>query len=181
MAYGVIILNSIGATNIDARILNFKSDVSDIDNGGVFSKTGISTDMSEGEVFMADVVDIAAGTVYMAYTAGDIVVEDSMGEKYKLGLVDPRKYTNLQGFVFNGFAPMVGDRIQATMDCFAGSMGANEYVVAVDGTLKMEWAAAPGAGLSWKIVKRHDIAMAPTGELSASNRVEAYQFECVAI
>ena len=115
----------------------------------------------------------------MACSPIDTIVTDAQGNQYKLGLTDPRNFTNVSGIPFDGYKPQVGDRIALTAACLGGSIGSNTYVVATNATRKLTWAAAAVSGLSY-ILRDTSYISIPDGSIG-SQRVTAYLFECVAI
>jgi len=55
-------------------------------------------------------------------------------------------------------------------------MSSNQFVVATNGALQLTWAAAAGAGLTFRLLGAKYISLA-TGAID-TQRVTAYEFEC---
>jgi len=153
----------------------------DIDNGTVFVKGALSTVADESEVFTLSLPSAGTGltNLYMAFTSPLNMVVGADGNEYRMGDLNPKNFTNYDGYVFNGFRLTVGDRIKITADGLGGTMGTNTYVVATAGTGKLTWASAAVSGVSLKLVKT-DFFPIPEGGIG-SQRTVAYVFEVVAV
>ena len=112
----------------------------------------------------------------MAFTAEDVVLTDDLGNQFKVGTLDPRAFTNVKGTVFSGFQPQVGDLVLISADGISGV--ANDFAIAVDGSTKLAFNDAAGAGLSFKVVETTYISVASANNIG-SQRVTAYLLECV--
>ena len=102
-----------------------------------------------------------------------------MGNQYKIGLNDPRNFTNSKGLVFSAYRPQVGDKILISADGIEGT--ADDYAVVAAGETKLQYASAAVSGLSYKVLD--DSAYISIGGASAigTQRVAAVLLECVAI
>ena len=177
MAKSILIPSLIAAKNIDALNRSFVSET-DLDNGNVFGKGELSTNAGESQVYQT--VTPATGSLtglWMAYSPEDVVLTDGLGNQFKVGTLDPRAFTNVAGTVFSGFKPQVGDLVLVSADGITGE--ANNYAVAANGTSKLAFAEAAGAGLSFKVVETTYISLASANNIG-SQRVVAYLLECVA-
>jgi len=153
----------------------------DVDNGFVFQKGALSTDADKSQVYTISAPAAAAGltNLYMAYTAESNVTTGADGNQYRIGDLNPQAFTNITGKVFNGHKIAVGDKIKASAETLAGTKSTNEYVVATAGTMKLTWAAAAVAGVTFKLEKV-DYFSIPQGSIG-SQRVEAYILECITV
>lgn len=177
MAKSILIPSLIAAKNIDALNRSFVSET-DLDNGNVFGKGELSTNVSESQVYQT--VEPTTGSLtglWMAYSPEDVVLTDGLGNQFKVGTLDPRAFTNTAGVVFSGFKPQVGDLVLVSADGISGE--ANSYAVAANGTNKLAFAAAAISGLSFKVVETTYISVASANNIG-SQRVTAYLLECVA-
>ena len=102
-----------------------------------------------------------------------------MGNEYKIGINDPRTFTNVKGKVFSAFKPQVGDKILITAEGIEGSL--NDYAVAATGKNKLQFAAADVEGLSYKVIDKNAYISIGGATAIGSQRVAAYLLECVAI
>ncbi len=172
----VLQLMAVQAKNIDVLNQSFIH-TADVDNSNVFVKEDASIAEGEGEVFTVSAP--ATGSLqglWMAYSPEDNIVTNELGEQFKIGDLDPRAFTNKKGLVFGGFKPQVGDRIVVSEDGISGT--ADDYVVAVDGAMKLAFAeAASTTALCFKVEKAHYLSIAD-GSLG-SQRTKAYVLECV--
>lgn len=179
-AHGVVQCLSVVAQNIDAYNRMFIDESNDVDNGTIFQCSTPSTTSGEDQVYaIATPATGALSNLWMAGSPVDTIVTDALGNQYKLGLTDPRNFTNVAGIPFDGYKPQVGDRIALTAEALAGTKGSNTYVVAADGAVKLTWASAAVSGLSY-ILRDTTYISIPDGSIG-SQRVTAYLFECVAI
>lgn len=177
MAYhGVLIPEAIAATNVDSFNRSV-IEAADIDNGFVLVMGSKSTTSGEAEVF--DVSQPVTGSLtnlWMAYSGDEIVVTDA---RYKGLDPDPRNFFNASGKVFSAYKPQVGDIILLTAEALAGTKSTNGFVVASNAAYQLTWAASAISGLSYKLLGTKYISLA-TGAID-SQRVTAYEFECVAV
>lgn len=153
----------------------------DVDNGLVFQKSTLSTDADKSQVYTIAAPAAAAGlkNLYMADTALLNVTTGRDGNQYRNGDLNPQAYTNVAGSVFNGYRISVGDKIKVSAEALAGTQGANTFVVATADTMKLTWAAAAVAGVSFKLEAESYFSI-PQGTIG-SQRVKAFILECVAV
>jgi hypothetical protein len=180
-AKGVCQCLSVAAQNIDAYNRMFIDETYDVDNGYVFECSIPSTTAGEDQVYTIATPTTGTGltNLWMACSPIDTIVTDAQGNQYKLGLTDPRNFTNVAGVPFDGFRIQVGDRIALTAACLGGSISTNTYVVATNATRQLTWGAAAVSGVSLLLRDTTYISI-PDGSIG-SQRVTAYLFECVAI
>jgi hypothetical protein len=180
-AHGVVQCLSVVAQNIDAYNRMFIDESNDVDNGTVFQCSTPSTTAGEDQVYTIATPASSAGlqNLWMACSPIDTIVTDAQGNQYKLGLTDPRNFTNVAGIPFDGYKPQIGDRIALTDACLGGTKSTGDYVVATASTRQLTWAAAAASGLSYLLRDTTYISI-PDGSIG-SQRVTAYLFECVAI
>lgn len=177
MAYGVLIPESIMATNVDSLNRNVK-DALAVEQGSVFVMGAKSATSGEEEVWEISVPVTASLTdLWMAYSGDEVVLTAS---KYKGLDPDPRNFINAAGDVFSAYKPQVGDLILVTADALAGTKSTNTFVVATDSAWKLTWAASAISGLSYSLIGEKYISIG-NGGISDSQRVTAYELECVAI
>ena len=152
----------------------------DVDNGFVFTKSALSTDADKSEVYtLTTPATGALSNLWMAFTAEDNVLVAPDGNQYKTGDLNPHNFTNVSGKVFNAFKISVGDKVKVSAEALGGTQSTNTFVVATDATMKLTWAAAAVAGVSFKMVKE-DYFSIPTGAIG-SQREKAFILECVAV
>lgn len=177
MAKTILIPTLTAAKNIDSLNRSFIAAV-DLDNGNVFGKGDLSTDTDKTQVYEVETPATGALTgLYMAFSPEDVVLTDDLGNQYKVGTLDPRAFTNKAGVVFSGFKPQVGDLVLMSADGIDGT--ADDYAVAADGEVKLAFASAAIAGLSFKVVETTYISVASASNIG-TQRVPAYLLECVA-
>ena len=92
---------------------------------------------------------------------------------------DVRNFINAIGDVFSVYKPELGDIITLTDDGITGTKGANTFITATDGDPFLNWNTAVVSGLSYKLIGTTYLSLA-TGSID-TQRVTAYQFECVAL
>ena len=175
MAKSILVPTLTAAKNIDALNRSFVGAV-DLDNGNVFEKGELSTNVNESQVYNAVAPTTLSG-LWMAFSPEDVVLTDGLGNQFKVGTLDPRAFTNTAGVVFSGFKPQVGDLVLVSADGISGE--ANSYAVAANGTNKLAFAAEAISGLSFKVVETTYISVASANNIG-SQRVTAYLLECVA-
>ena len=170
----VLVPTLVAAKNIDSLNASFIDLEKDIDNGMVFS----AGNYSKEQVY--DVAEVSELTnLYMAFSPEDTIITDAMGNEYKIGINDPRTFTNVKGKVFSAFKPQVGDKILITAEGIEGSL--NDYAVAEAGNNKLKFAAAAVEGLSYKVIDKNAYISIGGAAAIGSQRVAAYLLECVAI
>jgi len=181
MAYhGVLIPEAIAASTIDSLVRSVV-DAADVDNGNVFVMGARSTTAGLPEVFEISVPLTGAttlGNLWMAYSGDEIVVTDS---KYKGLDPDVRNFYNAAGKVFSAYKPQVGDIIMLTADAIldAYDAGNDLFIVAANSSWELQWSTTnPGTGLTYALLGVKYISLA-TGGID-SQRVAAYEFECIA-
>jgi len=176
MAKTVLVPLQVAAKNVDSYNISAIS-ASDVENGQLFSTSGLSSAADEREVFaIATPATATLSSLYMAYNSEDVIVATANGNQYKVGDMDPRNYVNVAGIVFSAYKPMVGDKILITADGFTGAIGGNTFAVAADGQDKLVWAGAVAGGLSYRLLDTQYISIAGG---FGSQRVTAYLLECV--
>lgn len=169
----VLVPTLVAAKNIDSLNASFIDTNADYDNGAIIA----AGDYSKEQVYsVAEVEDLH--NLYMVFSPEDTIITDAMGNEYKIGINDPRTFTNVKGKVFSAFRPKVGDKVLMTAEGFSGS--AADYAVAEEGSNKLKFASAAVDGLSFKVID--DAAYITIGGATAigSQRVAAYLLECVA-
>lgn len=187
MAYhGVLIPNQIAAMNIDSynrSVISANATPDDLDNGSVVVLSGKSSTSGEGEVWNALLPSTGNGLtgLWMIYSSDEIVLTDA---RYKGLDPDPRNFYNAAGKVVSAFKPALGDIITLTANAISTNTakGANTFIVAVNSTggYKLEWNSTAGSGITaFKLLNTTYISLA-TGAID-NQRVDAYQFECVAL
>jgi len=170
----VLMPTLVAAKNVDSYNASFIDTENDIENGAIIA----AGDYSEEQVYeVAEVEDLH--NLFMVFSPEDTILTDGAGNEYKIGINDPRTFTNVKGKVFSAFRPQVGDKILISAEGIEGD--AAEYAVAAAGKNKLQFASAAVDGLSYKVL--NDSAYISIGGATAigSQRVEAYLLECVAI
>ncbi|MBR0369314.1 MAG: hypothetical protein IJH63_01160 [Methanobrevibacter sp.] len=177
MAKIVLIPSLVAAKNIDSLNQSFLDSSNDYDNGMVF-KAG-AYDSAKQTYTPAAIGSGELHDVYMAFSPEDSIMTDEMGNQYKIGLNDPRNFTNSKGLVFSAYRPQVGDKILISANGIEGT--ADDYAVVAAGETKLQYASAAVSGLSYKVLD--DSAYISIGGASAigTQRVAAVLLECVAI
>ena len=170
----VLVPTLVAAKNIDSLNASFIDSEKDIDNGMVFS----AGDYSKEQVY--DVAAVSELTnLYMAFSPEDTIITDAMGNEYKIGINDPRTFTNVKGKVFSAYRPQVGDKILISAEGIKGV--ANNFAVAAAGENKLQFASAAVEGLSYKVLDNSAYISIGGASAIGSQRVAAYLLECVAI
>lgn len=175
MAKIVLIPSLVAAKNIDSLNQSFLDASNDYDNGMVFNAGAYD---AENQTYTpAAISDLH--NVFMAFSPEDTITVDEMGNQYKIGLNDPRNFTNAKGLVFSAYRPQVGDKILISADGIEGT--ADDFAVVATGEAKLQYASAAVAGLSYKVVD--DSAYISIGGATniGSQRIAAVLLECVAI
>jgi len=177
--HGVLIPEAIAATNVDSFNRSFMCSASSLDNGMVF-QSGIRnwSTGSGAEVF--NIAAPATGSLtglWMAYAGDEVVLTDL---RYKGLDPNPRNFYLAAGNVFSGFKIQVGDIILLTGEALTGT-AALSYANAVNGAYQLTWAAtSAGTGyVSFKLIGTKYISLG-TGAID-TQRVTAYEFECISI
>lgn len=177
MAKIVLIPSLIAAKNIDSLNQSFLDSSNDYDNGMIFAAGAYD---SENQVYTPAAVDgDDLHNLYMAFSPEDSIITDEMGNQYKIGLNDPRNFTNVKGLVFSAYRPQVGDKILISADGIEGT--ADDYAVAADGESKLQYASAAVSGLTYKVLDANKYITIGGASNIGSQRIAAVLLECVAI
>jgi len=175
MAYSVLLQDAVAAANIDSFNRSAVS-ASVYENGAVGYFTGKSTTAGEAEVWtMVAPVTAHLYDLWQVYEP-EMVLTSS---KYRGLDPDVRNFINAIGDVFSVYKPELGDIITLTDDGITGTKGANTFITATDGDPFLNWNTAVVSGLSYKLIGTTYLSLA-TGSID-TQRVTAYQFECVAL
>lgn len=170
----VLVPTLVAAKNIDSLNASFIDDTNDYENGAIIA----AGDYSKEQVYeVAAVSDLH--NLFMVFSPEDTIITDAAGNEYKIGINDPRTFTNVKGKVFSAYRPQVGDKVLISAEGIEGT--ADDFAVAAAGESKLQFASAAVEGLSYKVLD--DSAYITIGGANAigSQRVEAYLLECVAI
>ena len=103
----------------------------------------------------------------------------ALPKKTKIGINDPRTFTNVAGKVFSAYRPQVGDKILISAAGIEGT--ADDYAVVATGENKLQYASAAVEGLSYKVLNSSDYISIGGATNIGSKRVEAILLDCVAI
>ena len=175
MAYSVLIQDLVVAKDIDSLNRSAVS-ASAYENGAVGYFSGKSTTSGEAEVWtMVAPATAHLYDLWMAYEP-EVVLTNS---QYKGLDPDIRNFINPIGEIFSVYKPQLGDLITLTADGITGTKGANTFITATDADPFLNWNTAVVSGLSYKLVETRYLSLA-TGAID-TQRVTAYQFECVAL
>lgn len=170
----VLVPSLVAAKNIDSLNASFIDASNDYENGAIIA----AGDYGKDQVYEVAAVS-SLHDLYMVFSPEDTIITDAAGNEYKIGINDPRTFTNVKGKVFSAYRPQVGDKILISAEGIEGT--ADDFAVAAVGESKLQFASAAVAGLSYKVLD--DSAYISIGGVSAigSQRVAAYLLECVAI
>ena len=171
----VLIPSLVAAKNVDSYNASFIDASNDIDNGMVFA----AGDYSKDQVYEVAAIGEDLHNIYMAFSPEDTIITDAMGNEYKIGVNDPRTFTNVKGKVFSAYRPQVGDKILISAAGIEGT--ANDFAVVAAGKNKLQYAAAAVEGLSYKVLNDSDYMSIGGATNIGSQRIEAVLLECVAI
>ena len=170
----VLVHSLVAAKNIDSLNASFIDETNDYENGAIIAAGNYGKDQ---------VYEVAAVSglhnLFMVFSPEDTIITDAAGNEYKIGINDPRTFTNVKGKVFSAFKPQVGDKILITAEGIEGSL--NDYAVAATGKNKLQFAAAAVEGLSYKVIDKNAYISIGGATAIGSQRVAAYLLECVAI
>ena len=168
----VLVPSLVAAKNIDSLNASFIDDTNDYENGAIIA----AGDYSKEQVYEVAAVGEDLHNLFMVFSPEDTIITDAAGNEYKIGINDPRTFTNVAGKVFSAYRPQVGDKILISADGIEGTAA-----VAATGESKLQFDSAAADGLSYKVLD--DSAYISIGGASAigSQRVAAYLLECVAI
>ena len=170
----VLIPSLVAAKNVDSYNASFIAD-KDIDNGMVFAAGAYSDE----QVYTLAEIGEDLHNIYMAFSPEDTIITDAMGNEYKIGINDPRTFTNVAGKVFSAYRPQVGDKILISAAGIEGT--AADYAVVAAGKDKLQYADAAVEGLSYKVLNANDYMSIGGATNIGSQRVAAVLLECVAI
>ena len=170
----VLVPTLVAAKNIDSLNASFIDNTNDYENGAIIA----AGDYSKEQVYEVAAVS-ELHNLFMVFSPEDTIITDAAGNEYKIGINDPRTFTNVKGKVFSAYRPQVGDKILISAEGIEGT--ADDFAVAAAGESKLQFASAAVNGLSYKVLD--DSAYISIGGASAigSQRVAAYLLECVAI
>jgi hypothetical protein len=148
-----------------------------------------SSTSGESEVWVGTAPSASAGlqNLWMAYSP-EVVSVISGSNRFKGIDADPQNFYHVVGDMIDVFQPKVGDIITLTAEAVstAGASAASAYAVAVAGDgsaddFMLNWAASGAvAGLVLKYLATTYISK-PTGAISETQRVAAYQFEVTVV
>ena len=170
----VLVPTLVAAKNIDSLNASFIDNTNDYENGAIIA----AGDYSKEQVYEVAAVS-ELHNLFMVFSPEDTIITDAAGNEYKIGINDPRTFTNVKGKVFSAYRPQVGDKILISAEGIEGT--ADDFAVAAAGESKLQFASAAVNGLSYKVLD--DSAYISIGGASniGSQRVAAYLLECVAI
>ena len=170
----VLVPTLVAAKNIDSLNASFIDNTNDYENGAIIA----AGDYSKEQVYEVAAVS-ELHNLFMVFSPEDTIITDAAGNEYKIGINDPRTFTNVKGKVFSAYRPQVGDKILISAEGIEGT--ADDFAVAAAGESKLQFASAAVDGLSYKVLD--DSAYISIGGASniGSQRVAAYLLECVAI
>lgn len=182
--HGVLVQNKVAAKDIDSFNRSAVC-ASDVDNGWAVYLSGKSATSGQSEMWTA-VQPATAGSgsgltgLWVAYSP-EVVITASA---YKGVDVDPRNFYNLATRPFDVFKPDLGDIVQMTDDCLAGSYsgGVTTHVNATNssGGYKLYWGNSKTASvLSMKLLAVTYISIG-TGGID-TQRIRSFQFEVVGL
>lgn len=175
MAKIVLIPSLVAAKNIDSLNQSFLDTTNDYDNGMVFSAGAY--DSANQTYTPAAISDLH--NIFMAFSPEDTIITDAMGNEYKIGINDPRAFTNVAGKVFSAYRPQVGDKILISAEGIEGT--ADDFAVVAAGESKLQYASAAVSGVSYKVLDANDYISIGGATNIGSQRIEAILLECVAI
>lgn len=167
MAHAVIVKSQTLSSNADSLMRNAVAEV-DLDNGSLMRLNSQKPDGGDSnEVWEATIpVTGELGHLWMACSPW----AKAKGETNE---GDPRELYNVAGKVFDAFLPHEGDLFVVTADAIAGTQGTNTYVIAVNNSWKLNWAAAPVAGtFAAKLIKETTIG-------DSLLNIPAFKFEVI--
>jgi hypothetical protein len=176
---GILQPNAIAATNIDSLNRSIV-EAAELQNGYVVVMGAKSTTAGLSEVFEVSQPVAALSNLWMVYAGEDVVVTTSGNSKYKGLDPDPRNFVVPANTVVSAYKPQLGDIITVTADALTGTQSSNTFVVAANATYKLTWAGSAVSGLTYKLLKETYVSIAD-GSIGGIQRVDAFQFECVAI
>jgi len=179
MTHAIAVLDKVQATDVGSYNRVARSATA-LDNGWVMQLASRSATTGETEVWVGTIPTSGAGLthLWMAYSA-EVVSIISGSNVFKGIDVDPQNFYHVIGDMIDIFKPQIGDLITLTADALTGSI--NAYAVATNNDWKLVWGASGAvSGLVLKYLATTYISK-PTGAISETQRVVAYQFEVSAI
>ena len=180
--HGVLIRNVVASQNVDSwNRTALTSGSNTMDNGNVFRLDTISGSSGYGEVWQATTPTLSGSTLnnlWMAASPETISYTVDGTLVYKGLNMDPRRFYNPAGLVFDAFKPQVGDIITLSTDCLTGT-AAQAFANAADGTSVLAWGAAQTASaLSLSYLATTYISIG-SGAID-TQRLTAYKFVVLA-
>lgn len=170
----VLVPTLVAAKNVDSYNASFIDENNDYENGAIIA----AGDYSKEQVYEVAAVS-ELHNLFMVFSPEDTIITDAAGNEYKIGINDPRTFTNVAGKVFSAYRPQVGDKILITAEGIEGT--ADDYAVAAAGENKLQFASAAVEGLSYKVIDASTYITIGGATNIGSQRVAAYLLECVAI
>ena len=130
----VLVPTLVAAKNVDSYNASFIDASNDYENGAIIA----AGDYSKEQVYeVAAVSDLH--NLFMVFSPEDTIITDAAGNEYKIGINDPRTFTNVAGKVFSAYRPQVGDKILISAEGIEGT--ADDYAVAAAGENKLQFAS----------------------------------------
>jgi hypothetical protein len=177
MAYGVVVLSNVQATDVQALNRSFVS-ASAIENSFIFYSTGSSTTTGESELYSLQWPETGSLLGLWMATSPEIpFVTDAAGNVYKGLTADPRNFYNAAGSPIDATKLVPGDIVLLSEDGFTGARSSNKYAVATADTWQLVWGATP-VGTSTMCLKWIEDTFISIGSGAIdSQRVTAYRME----
>jgi hypothetical protein len=180
--HAVLIPQSLFATNVDSLNRSAIYPGGTLDNGFIVALLSKSTTAGESEVWTATVPATGSLTqLWMVYSGDEIPTTDS---KYKGLDPDPRSFFIAANKVVSVYKPQVGDIVRLTAEAVAGTKGSNTFINATDttGGLQLYWGATKTSSvLSYQLLNDSQYINIPSGAIGDTQRITAYEFQCVGV
>ena len=110
-----------------------------------------------------------------------VIVTAADGTEYKGINADPRNFYTVAGRTFTAFKVQLGDIVTLTAAAFANAIAGNTFANPSDATALLTWgAAATASSTAFKLVGTTTISIG-SGTLGSTQRVDAYQLQCVQV
>lgn len=170
----VLVPTLVAAKNVDSYNASFVDASNEYENGAIIA----AGDYSSEQVYEVAAVS-ELHNLFMVFSPEDTIITDAAGNEYKIGINDPRTFTNVAGKVFSAYRPQVGDKILISAEGIEGT--ADDFAVAAAGENKLQFASAAVDGLSYKVLDANAYISIGGATAIGSQRVAAYLLECVAI
>lgn len=170
----VLVPTLVAAKNVDSYNASFVDASNEYENGAIIA----AGDYSSEQVYEVAAVS-ELHNLFMVFSPEDTIITDAAGNEYKIGINDPRTFTNVAGKVFSAYRPQVGDKILISAEGIKGT--ADDFAVAAAGENKLQFASAAVDGLSYKVLDANAYISIGGAAAIGSQRVAAYLLECVAI